>query len=104
VSSRVAQLQVLLEGVALPASKQQLLQHARREGARSGELALLEALPDREYDSIDEVGEALQPVQPVTPTAQSERPELESDLPPGGGAYTDPSPETGRVRERGPAG
>jgi Protein of unknown function (DUF2795) len=104
VSSRVAQLQVLLEGVALPASKQKLLQHARHEGAGRGELALLEALPDREYDSIDEVGETLQPVQPVTPTAQTERPELESGLPPGGRAYTDPSPETGRVRERGPVG
>src|SRR5689334_5838033 len=100
MSSRVAQLQVLLEGVPLPAAKQELIRYARGEGAGPAELALLEALPDREYSSIDEVGETLQPVQPVTPTQQPEQPKPESDLPPGGDAYTDPSPETGRVRER----
>ncbi len=100
MSSRVAQLQVLLEGVALPAAKQELQQHARREGAGPGELALLEALPDREYSSIDDVAETLQPMQPVSPTVQPQQPEPESGDPPGGDAYTDPLPETGRVRER----
>ena len=99
MSARVAQLQVLLEGVALPAAKQDLLRYARGEGAAPAELALLEALPDRGYASIDEVGETLQPVQPATNGAQPERPQAESGLPPGGDAYTDPSPEPGRVRE-----
>ena len=103
MSSRVAQLQVLLEGVPLPADKQELIRYARGEGAGPAELALLEALPEREYASIDEVGETLQPVQPVSPTEQPEQPKAESDLPPGGDAYTDPSPETGRVRERVPS-
>ena len=103
MSSSVAQLQVLLEGVPLPAGKQELMRYARSEGAGPAELALLEALADREYSSIDEVGETLQPVQPVTPTEQPEQPKAESDLPPGGDAYTDPSPETGRVRERLPS-
>lgn len=99
MSSRLAQLQVLLEGVPLPAEKQELLEYARGEGAGPSELALLEALPDRGYQSIDDVAETLQPVQPATPTEQPEEPKPESDLPPGGEAYTDPSPEPGRVRE-----
>ena len=103
MSSRVAQLQVLLEGVPLPAGKQELLQYARREGGGPADLALLEALPDREYSAIDEVGETLQPVQPTSPTVQPEEPRPESGAPPGGDAYTDPSPETGRVRERLPS-
>jgi uncharacterized protein DUF2795 len=103
MSGRAAQLQVLLEGVPLPAAKQELIQHARRERAGPAELALLEALPDRAYESIDDVGETLQPVQPVT-VPQPERPRPESGLPPGGEAYTEPSPEPGRVREGGPAG
>jgi hypothetical protein len=103
VSSRLAQLQVLLEGVPLPAAKRELLHYARREGAGPADLALLEALPDREYSSIDDVGETLRPVQPTIPTLQPEQPSAESGAPPGGDAYTDPSPETGRVRERLPS-
>ena len=103
MSSRLAQLQVLLEGVPLPAEKQELIRYARREGAGPGEVALLEALPDREYSAIDEVGETLQPVQPERTTAQPDQPKPESGAPPGADAYTDPSPETGRVRERLPS-
>jgi hypothetical protein len=100
VSARVVQLQLLLEGVPLPAEKHDLLRYARGEGAGPAELALLEALPDRAYRSIDEVGETLQPVQPVEAVERTEQPRAESGLPPGGEAYTDPSPEPGRVRER----
>jgi hypothetical protein len=99
MSSHVAELQVLLEGVPLPASKQELIDHAHRERAGPGELALLEALPDREFGSLDEVGETLYPVQPVTPAKQPEQPEPESGLPPGGEAYTDPAPVPGAVRD-----
>ena len=104
MSSRAAQLQVLLEGVPLPATKQELIQHARRERAGPAELALLEALPDSEYESIDEVGETLQPVQPASLAVQPGQSRPERSAPPGGDAYIDPSPETGRVRERGSAG
>jgi hypothetical protein len=98
VSSLVAELQVVLEGVPLPASKQELLDHARREGAGPAQLALLEGLPDREYESIDDVGETLRPVQPVVVPQQPEQPKPESGQPPGGDAYTDPSAEPGAVR------
>ena len=99
MSSLAAQIQVLLEGVPLPASKQELLQHARGERAGAAELALLEALPDKEYGSLDEVGESLYPVQPATPSQQPERPKPESGRPPGGEAYTDPAPVPGAVRD-----
>ena len=95
----MAELQVALEGVPLPASKQELLAHARREGSGPGELALIEALPDREYGSLDEVGETLYPVQPAAEPKQPDQPKPESGLPPGGKAYTDPSPEPGAVRD-----
>ena len=103
MSSRVAELQVVLEGVPLPATKQELVEHARGEDAKPSLVALLEALPEREYSTIDEVGEALQPVQPTWAHAAPGEPKPESDLPPGGTAYKDPSEEPGTVRERGPA-
>jgi Protein of unknown function (DUF2795) len=97
----VAELQVLLEGVALPASKQELLAHAVRE--RGGDLtALLQRLPDRQYQSLDDVGEELLPMQPQRPHRDAQQPREESGSPPGGEAYTDASAEPGRVRERLP--
>ena len=81
-----AELQVLLEGVPLPASRQELIEYAREQG--DGDAAsLLHRLQDREYRSLDEVGEELAPVQP---DRRSERPEPreESGDPPGGDAYT----------------
>jgi Protein of unknown function (DUF2795) len=100
-TQEVAELQVLLEGVPLPASKQNLLDHARREGG--GSLArLLERLPDRHYESLDDVGEQLLPVQPEWKQPDAARPREESGKPPGGEAYTDASAEPGRVREDGP--
>ena len=103
MSARVAQLQVLLEGVDLPASKDELLRYALRQNGDGGAIALLETLPEKEYGSIDEVGETLEPVQPSART-QPDRPRPESGLPPGGSSYTEPSPEPGAVRERGPEG
>ena len=60
----MAELQVVLEGVALPAPRQELLEYALLQGVSAQLFALLEALPDREYGSIDEVAETLVPVQP----------------------------------------
>jgi len=95
-----AELQVLLEGVPLPAGKQALIRHAREQEASADELAALAKLPEREYDSLDDVGETLQPVQPLTMPKDAEQPRAESDLPPGGDAYTDASEEPGWVRDR----
>jgi Protein of unknown function (DUF2795) len=99
VSSSVAELQVVLEGVPLPAGKQELVEHARREEAGPHLLSLLEALPDREYRSLDEVGETLEPVQPERSGPEHAPPQPESGLPPGGEAYTGPAVEPGAVRD-----
>ena len=99
----VAELQALLEGVALPAGKQELVEYASRHENR-GVSSLLQRLPDREYRSLDEVGEELLHVQPEWAQPDPHQPREESDLPPGGAAYTDASAEPGAVRERGPHG
>jgi hypothetical protein len=96
-----AELQVVLEGVALPAKKQELVACARsQDEAAAGRLA---ALPDREYRSLDEVGEALAPVQPPRSKPDAARPHEESGAPPGGDAYVDPSARPGAVRPSAPA-
>jgi hypothetical protein len=75
-----AEIQALLEGVPLPATKGELVDYARREDP---DLArLLEALSDREYRSLDEVGEALAPVQPPRSQPDVAVPREESDAPP----------------------
>ena len=99
MSSRAAEIQVLLEGVPLPATKDELLEYARGERSDGALVALLEARPEREYRSLDEVGEALHPVQPSRPRSQPRGPKPESGEPPGREAYTDPSAEPGAVRE-----
>lgn len=97
---RVAELQVVLEGVPLPASKAELLDYARtQDGDAAREL---ESLPDRTYRSLDEVGEAVASVQPPREQAHAEVPREESDAPPGGDDYVDPNPEPGAVRHDAP--
>jgi hypothetical protein len=98
---RAAELQVVLEGVPLPAKKRELLEYARRQDESAA--ADLAQLPDREYSSLDEVGEALAPVQPEWPAPDVHEPRDESGQPPGGDAYLDPHPEPGSVRPSGPA-
>ena len=62
-AQRAAEIQVVLEGVRLPATRGELIAYARRwDPAAASELA---AIADRAYDRIDEVGEALLRVQPV---------------------------------------
>jgi uncharacterized protein DUF2795 len=93
-----AELQVLLEGVALPASKQQLLDYASRQSEPGPFLAELRSLPDREYRTIDEVGEELLHRQPQPHEEVFALPRDESGQPPGGDEYTNPEPDPGAVR------
>lgn len=99
-TQRAAEIQVLLEGVALPATKAELVEYARAQDADAARK--LESLPDKEYRSLDEVGEALEPVQPPSSEAHNDVPREESDAPPGGDAYVDPNPEPGAVRHDAP--
>lgn len=97
--ARAAELQVMLEGVPLPARREQLLDYARRQDAKSLQLEALRRLPGRLYSSLDEVGEQLVRVQPPRDRDEPHRPRASSGAPPGGGDYTNASPESGAVRE-----
>ena len=44
-----------LKGIDLPAGKQDVVDHARRNGAEQSVLKLLEKLPDRQYRTMAEV-------------------------------------------------
>ena len=100
-TQQTAELQALLEGIALPARKRELTEYARKEDESAARR--LEALPDREYRSLDDVGEALAPVQPQWPQPDAQKPHEESDKPPGGDAYLDPNARPGAVRPSAPA-
>ena len=56
-SQRAAEIQVILEGVRLPATREELVAYARRWDADAG--TQLAQVPKRSYESIDEVGEEL---------------------------------------------
>jgi hypothetical protein len=99
-AQRAAEIQAVLEGISLPASRDELIAYARNEDpAIADELA---GLPDEEFDRIDAVGELLT----LVPTAAQPEPPLprpESDKPPGGEDYLRPFPsDTGRVRHDAP--
>jgi hypothetical protein len=98
-SARAAELQVLLEGVPLPAEKAELLEYAVRQRAEPPFIDALRGVPDRRYESLDEVGEELVRVQPPHLRDPLRPPHEESGAPPGGDAYTDPHPDTGQVRD-----
>jgi hypothetical protein len=91
---RAAEIQVVLEGVKLPASRAQLVRYAASQDPRAA--AELERISDREYERLDEVGEELAPTQPVHVT-EERLPRPESGEPPGGEDYLRPFPESGRV-------
>jgi hypothetical protein len=97
-ASTVAELQVLLEGVALPSERPSLVRYALGEGATGEQLALLQRLPERSYDTIDEVAEELVSVQPPYEHEEPGSPHEESGAPPGAEAYTQLHPESGAVR------
>ena len=94
-----AEVQSILEGVPLPATKDELLAYARRQDEAAA--GRLRSLPEREYRSLDEVGEALVSVQPSKPEPRAALPREESGDRPGGEAYVDPNAEPGWVRAGG---
>ena len=96
---RSAELQVLLEGIPLPATRAALLSYARAQDPLA--VALLEPLPDGEYERIDAVAEALV-IPPRPPSPPPRLPQPESDKPPGGSAYLEPGEESGAVRPSAP--
>src|SRR5947209_16676820 len=98
---RSAEIQALLEGVSLPATRDELIAYASREDPAAA--SELERIPDREYERLDDVGEALVRTQP--PQQEAERmPRAESGEPPGGDDYTALETESGAVRpDRPPA-
>jgi hypothetical protein len=80
-------LKTTLVGVDLPAGRNDLLTYALREGAEPMSVARLRVLPDREYESLDEVVEAILHVQPPRVDPDAREPHEESGAPPGGDAY-----------------
>ncbi len=83
-----AELEVVLEGVLLPAPRAELVRYAASQGAPPGAVEALASLPDREFGSLDEVGEELAPVQPPRAEPPVRAPREESGDPPGGERYT----------------
>jgi hypothetical protein len=91
---RAAEIQVVLEGVKLPATRAELVRYAALQDAEAA--VELERITDREYERLDEVGEELAPTKPVHVTHER-LPKPESGKPPGGADYLRPFPESGRV-------
>ena len=90
--------QVVLEGIPLPVRKETVIEYAQRQDPDPEILALLRTLPNEQFDTIDEIGEALAPVQPAFALPEAHLPREENDAVPGGDAYLDPSPEPGWIR------
>jgi hypothetical protein len=98
-TARAAELKTLLAGVPLPAERTELLAYATSQRAEPQQLSALRGLPDKEYESLDEVVDELVHVQPQRDRADAEEPRERSDAPPGRDDYTDSSPgDTGEVR------
>lgn len=100
-TQRACEIQAVLEGVRLPATREDLLAYARAEDPSI--VADLEGLPDEEFDRIDAVAELLT-LRPSAPRPPAHRPpRSESGKPPGGPDYLTPFPaDTGAVRHDAP--
>lgn len=99
-AQRAAEIQSVLEGVPLPATRSVLLAYAREQVPDV--TRDLEGLPDEEFRSLDEVGRLLTLV-PTAPKPAIGVPRPESGKPPGGDDYLTPHPsDTGRVRHDAP--
>ena len=99
-TQRAAEIQAVLEGIALPAQKSQLIDYARAQDASVARD--LQGLPEQEYGRLDEVGQLLT-LAPTARTPEPRPPLPESGKPPGGPDYLTPFPDdTGRVRRDAP--
>ena len=99
-AQRVSEIQALLEGVPLPASRSMLVEYAAAEDRQAAAL-LEQRLPDQEFDHLDHVGELLLGgIRP--PYAATPLPVPESGKPPGGDDYLRPFPRPGAVRKSAP--
>jgi hypothetical protein len=97
---RAAEVQIVLEGVPLPATRAALIRYASLHDSAAA--VELEQIADRTYDRLDDVGEQLLRVQPAPP-AEQPLPRAESGAPPGGDDYVNPKPKSGAVRVDAPA-
>lgn len=57
------QLQKHLKGMDYPASKEDLIQHAKKNGADQNVCSVLEQLPDEEYETPTDVNKAVGDVE-----------------------------------------
>jgi len=93
-----AELKAALVGVTLPAEKPQLLEYAVQQRAEPRLLDGLRTLSEeKKYESLDAVVEEILHVQPSRLDGGPHRPKAEAGPPPGGDAYTEKDPETGKV-------
>lgn len=84
-TQHAAELKAALVGVELPARKRELLAYAASQGADAG---ALRRVPDKEYESLDEVVDELIHVQPPDVESDAQEPHVEAGRPPGGDDYT----------------
>ena len=82
-----SQVEALLVGIDLPATKDQLVAYARAQPGGERAAQRLERIPDRQYRAIQEAGEELEPVQPERSEPKIVPPRPESGEPPGGPGY-----------------
>jgi hypothetical protein len=99
-AQRVNEIQALLEGVPLPASRAMLVAYASAEDSEAARL-LEQRLPDEEFDRIDKVGQLLL-AEAGPPYAPTPLPVAESGKPPGGDDYLRAFPQSGSVRRSSP--
>ena len=52
-------VQRFLPGLKWPATKEEIIAHAREQGADDGVLATLDGLPDREFTSENDISQSL---------------------------------------------
>jgi hypothetical protein len=99
-TQRATEIQVMLEGVPLPATRADLIRYAEQHGAAL--IRDLEELPDEKFEDLDAVG-ALLTMQPSAAVPAERMPRPESGKPPGGDDYLEPFPaDTGKVRHDAP--
>jgi hypothetical protein len=100
-AASAAEVKAALKGIELPSEKGALLAYAVQQRAEPSLLDALQSVPDREYESLDEVVEELLHVQPLRDLSEPSQPHEESGQPPGGTEdYVTAHPsDTGQVRD-----